>query len=61
MGHRAAEISESFICSKFSNFTPEGLETVLYQNGYLEFRSPTSSKLCLKLVRSSFYVWPGDL
>jgi hypothetical protein len=55
----------SFICSKFSSFAPEGLETTLFQNGCLAFRSPASSDLCLKLKSSvmsvSFQVWPSDL
>jgi hypothetical protein len=58
-------LSNSFIRSKFSSFRPEGLETTLFQNGCLLFRSPTSSDLCLKLKGSlmfeSFQAWPGDL
>jgi hypothetical protein len=44
-----AEISNSFIRNKCSSFAPEGLETTLFQNGCLAFRSPASSDLCLKL------------
>jgi hypothetical protein len=65
VGHRGAEISNPFICSKFSIFTPEGLETMLFQSGCSAFRSPVSSDLCLKLKSSvmsaSFEAWPGAL
>jgi hypothetical protein len=65
VGHCDAEILNSFMYSKFSSFTFEGLETMLLQNGCLAFRSPASSDLHLKLKSSvmstSFQAWPGDL
>jgi hypothetical protein len=65
VGHHGAETSNSFICSKFSSFAPDWLETTLFQNGCLTFRSPASSDLCLQLKSSvmsaSFQAWPGDL
>jgi hypothetical protein len=60
-----AEISKSFVCSKFSIFAPEGLEITLFRNGCLAFISLANSDLCLKLKSSvmsaSFQTWPGDL
>jgi hypothetical protein len=53
--HCGSETSNSFICSKFSGFVPEALETMLFQNGYLALRSPASSDLCLKLKISVMY------
>jgi hypothetical protein len=54
-----------FICNKFSIFGPEGLESALFQNRCLAFRSPASSDLCLKLknsaINASFQAWLGDL
>jgi hypothetical protein len=35
--------------SKFSSFAPEGLETTLFQNGCLAFRSPASSSSLIAL------------
>jgi hypothetical protein len=52
-----AEILKSPIYSKFSSFMPEGLETMLFQNGYLAFRSPASSNLSLKLKSSVMSAW----
>jgi hypothetical protein len=43
VGLRDAEISNSFLWSKFSSFAPEGLETALFQNGCLAFISPAST------------------
>jgi hypothetical protein len=65
VGHCGAEISDSFICRKFSSFTHEVLETTLFQNGCLAFGSPARRDLCLKLKSSvvfvSFQAWSGDL
>jgi hypothetical protein len=47
-----AEILYSFMCTKFSGFVPEGLETMLFQNGCLAFTSSASRNLCLKLKGS---------
>jgi hypothetical protein len=63
--HCGAEISNSFICNKFSSFAPKELKNMLFQNGYLAFSSHASSDLCLKLKSSmmsaSFHIWPDDL
>jgi hypothetical protein len=48
VGHCGAEILNLFICNKFSSVAQEGLETTLFQNGCLAFRSPASSDLCLR-------------
>jgi hypothetical protein len=65
VGHCGAEISNKFICTKFSNFAPEGLEITLFQNGCLAFGSPANSNLYLKLkismTSASFQALPGDL
>jgi hypothetical protein len=65
VGLWGAEISNSFICNNFSSLTSERLETTLFRNGCLEFRSPSSSDFCLKLkssmISASFQAWTGDL
>jgi hypothetical protein len=65
VGHGGVEISNSFICSKFSRFAPEGLVTTLFQNGCSAFRPHVSSDLCLQLKSSimsaSFQAWSVDL
>jgi hypothetical protein len=65
VGYCGAEISNLFICSQFSSFAHEGVETTLFHTGYLAFRPPASIDLCLELKSSmmsaSFQVWPGDL
>jgi hypothetical protein len=56
--------SNRFICSKFSSFAPEWLQTTLFQSGCLAFSSPASSDLSLKLKSSvtsaSFLTGPRD-
>jgi hypothetical protein len=50
VGYCDAEISNSLICSKLVS---QLLETTLFQNGSLAFRSPAGSNLCLKLESES--------
>jgi hypothetical protein len=65
VGYCGAEIAKSFICSKLSSFTPKGLETILFQNGCLAFRSPAKMDLLLKfkssIMSSSVQALLGDL
>jgi hypothetical protein len=59
VGHCGAEISNAFICSKYSSFMSERLEITLFENGCLTFKSPASSELCLKFKRSTICLIPG--
>jgi hypothetical protein len=65
LGHYGAEISNFFMSNKTKSFSPEGFETVLFQNGCLAFRSSANIVLFLKLkismTSSSLQVQPGDL
>jgi hypothetical protein len=63
MGYCGAEISNSFICIKFSSIEPELLETTLFRNGCLAFRSASNDlrlKLKMSVICASFPAWPGD-
>jgi hypothetical protein len=50
--HCGAEISKSLVPNNCNSFWPEGLETALFQDECLAFRSPTKMNLCLKLKSS---------
>jgi hypothetical protein len=39
---------KSFVSNNCSNFSPEGFETALFQDGCLALRSPAKMHLCLR-------------
>ena len=47
VGLFGADIWNSLISNKSSNFSPEGFEIALFQNGFLAFRSPANTVLFL--------------
>jgi hypothetical protein len=50
VGHCCAVISSWLASNKHKSSLPEGLETALFQNGCLAFRSPASIDLRLSLI-----------